>query len=368
MIPRQAPLSTASFATPPRRGVILLSVAWSVLILALLLAGLVCREEMAFTRTRISQTDLNLRQAAGSAQAMFLAGLAADGARSETSYDALSDAWGWPGLKKQFAEQLGQDYPGIQIDVQVRDEAGKISPLKAPPEVLTQLLKNLGWPETQLQGLSESILKACQDAAQTPAATGGASQPAGGPGSLKPPLPDLRLLWAVPALSEEILCGEDTNFNSSLEANENDGGQSFPPDDRDGVLRPGLLDFLSVWSDGKVNPNMAPLEILLTVPGISKKIAAEIITKREGADGIAGTLDDFIFKTNEDLKKLSSISKFDELEYQKMKPLLRMSTNLFELRICAASKRTGQMLRRQIIVRRKKGKSVILSELEDGGC
>ncbi len=48
--------------------------------------------------------------------------------------------------------------------------------------------------------------------------------------------------------SEEILFGEDTNFNSTLDENEDDGDQSEPEDDRDGILDSGLYDYVTVWS------------------------------------------------------------------------------------------------------------------------
>ncbi|MCE5228396.1 general secretion pathway protein GspK [bacterium] len=46
----------------------------------------------------------------------------------------------------------------------------------------------------------------------------------------------------------DILRGEDANFNGVLDENENDGDASYPPDNADGKLDPGLLDYLTVWS------------------------------------------------------------------------------------------------------------------------
>lgn len=46
----------------------------------------------------------------------------------------------------------------------------------------------------------------------------------------------------------DILRGEDANFNGVLDANENDGDASYPPDNADGNLDPGLLEFLTVYS------------------------------------------------------------------------------------------------------------------------
>jgi hypothetical protein len=347
-----------------RRGVILLLVAWCVLILGLLLANRIRREEMAFTEDRTADIDMNLEFCVRSAEGMVLAGLAADAnGGKEASYDAPSDGWGWTRLKEKYGQDLEKSYPDIVLSVAIEDEGGKINPLKSPPEVLARLLRNMGYSEAQARELAELIQKACK--APEPASMEKAGNEGGnGDG---PQFIDLRKLLAIPALTEELLYSEDANFNNQLDANENDGGESSPPDDRNGQLRIGLLDFLAARGDGKVNPNMAPMEILLTVPGMSKKIATEIVNCRSGSDGIAGTEDDHVFKSVEEIKKLSSVSKYVEFEYEKMVPYLRMSTDTFQVKICASSKRTGQILRRQSVIRRKKDKLTILSQCEDNG-
>jgi type II secretory pathway component PulK len=47
-------------------------------------------------------------------------------------------------------------------------------------------------------------------------------------------------LLLVKGFTASIVYGEDANLNGLLEANENDGDESFPPDDGDGVLNTGL--------------------------------------------------------------------------------------------------------------------------------
>lgn len=56
---------------------------------------------------------------------------------------------------------------------------------------------------------------------------------------------ELRL---VSGATWDILRGEDANFNGVLDANENDGDESYPPDNADGKLDPGLLEYLTVYS------------------------------------------------------------------------------------------------------------------------
>ena len=76
---------------------------------------------------------------------------------------------------------------------------------------------------------------------------------------------ELRLVYGM---DMEILYGEDANLNGALDPNENDGDTSAPDDDRNGVLDPGLLEYVTVWSrestTGRTNVNQrAGLAIVL---------------------------------------------------------------------------------------------------------
>lgn len=55
-------------------------------------------------------------------------------------------------------------------------------------------------------------------------------------------------LLLVNGCSWELLYGEDWNRNGVLDFNENDGNATFPPDDGDGVLESGLIEYLTVWT------------------------------------------------------------------------------------------------------------------------
>jgi len=52
----------------------------------------------------------------------------------------------------------------------------------------------------------------------------------------------------VKGASHDLLYGEDTNRNGVLDPNENDASESDPPDDRDGHLDRGFLDYVTVYS------------------------------------------------------------------------------------------------------------------------
>ncbi len=62
------------------------------------------------------------------------------------------------------------------------------------------------------------------------------------------PFETLEELNLVHGASAELLYGEDTNRNGILDPNENDGDETPPQDNRDGVLDFGLLEYVTVYS------------------------------------------------------------------------------------------------------------------------
>ena len=55
-------------------------------------------------------------------------------------------------------------------------------------------------------------------------------------------------LHLVYGLTNALLYGEDMNLNGVLDANENDGDATAPPDDANGRLDPGLFEYVTIWS------------------------------------------------------------------------------------------------------------------------
>ncbi|NLF39075.1 hypothetical protein GX586_06490 [bacterium] len=67
-------------------------------------------------------------------------------------------------------------------------------------------------------------------------------------------------------IDETIWFGEDANENGVLDPNEDDGPETPPVDNQDGILNRGIKDFVTVDSDGtSVNPNTASPEVLQIV-------------------------------------------------------------------------------------------------------
>jgi hypothetical protein len=62
------------------------------------------------------------------------------------------------------------------------------------------------------------------------------------------PLETVDEILLVKGASEDLLYGEDTNLNSILDDNENDGDLSDPSDNRNGRLDAGFYDYVTVYS------------------------------------------------------------------------------------------------------------------------
>jgi len=73
-----------------------------------------------------------------------------------------------------------------------------------------------------------------------------------------------------------------------------------------------LRDFITIYGDGKININTAPFEVLYAL-GFAEDIANNIIERRMGRDGLAGTSDDIVFTSTEEFAgAMSSSSAFAE--------------------------------------------------------
>ena len=69
------------------------------------------------------------------------------------------------------------------------------------------------------------------------------------------PFETVEEILSVRGASPQFLFGEDTNHNGVLDANENDAADTDPPDNRDGHLDRGILDYVTVHSQ---EPNQGP--------------------------------------------------------------------------------------------------------------
>ena len=120
------------------------------------------------------------------------------------------------------------------------------------------------------------------------------------------PLETVEELLLVNGWSPEILLGEDANRNGVLDDNENDRGEADPPDDGDGQLDRGFVDFVTVYSaelntsasgERRVNINQANTQQVSDVlaKGIAGDRLVEVVVLARRGRPFANVLD-FYFR------------------------------------------------------------------------
>lgn len=80
-------------------------------------------------------------------------------------------------------------------------------------------------------------------------------------------------LLKVKGFTASIVFGEDANLNGVLDANEDDGDEQFPPDDRDGTLNRGLRGYLTTFTpslESRVSGEPAQIALNGDLVGIDK--------------------------------------------------------------------------------------------------
>jgi len=103
------------------------------------------------------------------------------------------------------------------------------------------------------------------------------------------PFQTTRELLMVKGVTRELFMGEDANQNGLLDPEEDDGNESFPPDNHDGVLDAGWSGDLTVDSwvanksavgEDRINVQSASEKELSALPGMSPQIAKAIVNYR----------------------------------------------------------------------------------------
>lgn len=174
---------------------------------------------------------------------------------------------------------------GCRFTVRVIDEASKLNVSVATKEHL------LGLPD-----MTEEIADAIIDWRDNNDDTSGIGAEGGYYETLtygykirNGPFRTIRELLLVKGVTEDLLYGEDTNFNGRLDENESDGDESPPYDDGDTELDLGWIEYLTCYSydknvDGegnsRVNINQSSESRLESSLGISRAQARWIVQNR----------------------------------------------------------------------------------------
>jgi general secretion pathway protein K len=105
-------------------------------------------------------------------------------------------------------------------------------------------------------------------------------------------------------------------------------GQPSQPVQQVQQVQPGLRDYLTVYGNGKVNLNTAPLEVLRAIPGLSERSARRIVQVRDGPDGAPGTSDDRPFAN---LGEVTALCRLGEFETDVVNKFCKVNSEYFRI-------------------------------------
>jgi type II secretory pathway component PulK len=148
-------------------------------------------------------------------------------------------------------------------------------------------------------------------------------------------------LLLVKGMTSAIFLGEDANGNGELDDNEDDGDESYPPDNADGELQLGLRHYVTVDSQGPVNLNTASEPVLRALLALTvderkrQRLAEDIVDYRLGGDREPGGRDDKPLRTldgsDEIGNTLTELSSFEPEILSALRGLVTVSSDTFTI-------------------------------------
>jgi len=121
----------------------------------------------------------------------------------------------------------------------------------------------------------------------------------------------LKELLYLRSVGAKEYAGEDGDHDGVLDDNERDGYERLPWDNEDNILDRGLVDYFTVYGDGRLNINTARGDVLAALEGIGESAAEIIVGRRLGADGQAGTDDDMWIEGAEGITKIEGLTELE---------------------------------------------------------
>jgi len=291
-----------------RKGLVLVAVLWVVVLLTVIVAAL-GRDNRLDTKVCLAGTEgLRCKWACRAGIETAVAVLNEDLRGS----DSLGDLW----------SENDEDFNDIELEqcfftVRVVDEASKLNVNRATRKQLLEL-------PNMTEEIADAIID-WRDRNDTPR-QGGAER--GYYENLRYGykirngwLRTIRELLLVKGVTEELLYGEDTNFNGKLDYNEKDGDESPPLDDKDDELDKGWIAYLTCYSYDKnrdaggnerININEADENRLEESLQIKKSYAKWIVENRSNNN--YRSIADLINKNSPKEPKKDSENDSDEAE------------------------------------------------------
>ncbi len=270
-------------------------------VLSLLAMGLCHRVRLDLMRDRMLAEDLQAYYLALGGLQRALAALSTD---SQESPDGPIDHFGSPWHLRTTASHEGFFQSEAlawlsesRLFYNVTDEEGRLNINTSSP---------VGW--MNLPGMTEPILYAILDW-QDP---DDQAYPQGAESAyyLRTPLRHVAKNAPTTVIWELALV-KDITWPLLRGINPNNGPARIPRE-HPGEEHPthGLVDFFTVYGDGKVNLNTADFEVLSCLPDIDEPVARAIVEHRAGPDGVAFSADDAHFESFEQLALVPGLTPY----------------------------------------------------------
>lgn len=270
-------------------GAALVVVIWVVMILSLLVMGIALTMQVETKLASLNRTNFKCDVLARAGIELAKQQLMADiDPTEDTGADAFKEKW-------HTNPDLFENYPlgdGV-INVKVLPEDGKlnINTLSATPEALRYLFQQLQVLPADLDVLVDSI-QDWVDTDDNPRINGAEIdyysrlsspyRPKNGP------IDRLEELLLVRGMTPDLFYGRTSGHP--------------------------LRELVTGLSAGKVNVNVAPPIVLAVLLGIEESQAEQIVSYRNGDDGVEGTEDDRVFYSRQDLPLAASAISEEEIK------------------------------------------------------
>lgn len=123
-----------------------------------------------------------------------------------------------------------------------------------------------------------------------------------------------------------------------------------------------IRDLLTVYGDGLIDINAAPVEVVEAIPGVDPRLAERIVVLRAGADGALGTDDDRKWKSFEEMRADLKVSA------DKLSPFNRyckLKSEYYTIRVVASESGSRATARIAAVMRIARDRFEVVSWRED---
>jgi len=312
-------------ASPPRRqrGSVLIIVMWicvGLVALVLYFAGSMSAELRAADNRA---AEISARQAAAGGMryaACILKNYASGGAVPDPAGDYLSEALPVGDATFWFIGRGPNAAPASQPVFGLVDEASKLN-LNTATSSMLQALPGM------TPDLAEAIIewRTSQSGSSADGAYAAMDPPRRNKGSSFETTDELRL---VNGAALDLLLGEDTNRNGALDSNEDDGDASPPRDNQDGLLQPGLLEYVTAFSRQPNFQSSGSSKVNITTSALRGSLST-LLQRRFGETRAAAILANIGSRTFSSVAEFMVASQMTAAEFVQVHTDLTASTSRY---------------------------------------